>query len=293
MTNPFVFDPNAPVLGGTDYGHPFPGVHQARFMGAVDVGLQPNNSVLYGDKSPSKKIVLFYELLDDTVEVDGVVTNRRFSTTVTARMTKNSNIRKHITALDPENTFGGDLTKLVGTPVSLILELYSRQDGTQGCKFSGIATVPQQQAATFPPATLEPVFFTPLRPDPEQWKKLPRFVREMVCSALDFAETPAAQQGYKADIPQEQAVQPNTPTPQQSQQVSFGGQVVDAPAAPQQVPQPQQQVPQAPQQASVGAHAVGSPQSQVAPQQAQQPAPAQQQPAGGMVPPPPPPPTGG
>ena len=296
MTNPFQFDPTKPVSSGADFGHPFAGVHQARFMGAIDIGLQPNSSALYGEKPPAKKIILLYELLDDTVEVDGVVTNRRFTTTVTAKMTENSNIRKHILALDPNNQAGGDLMKLIGTPVSLILEATTRPDGSQGIKFGGVAAVPPQQAAAFPPATLEPIFFTPLAPDPEQWKKLPKFAREKVCSALDFASTPAAQQGYKADIPQQQ--QQQAPAPQQApqaapaqpvpQQVSFGGQ---APVAQQAVPQPQvAQVQQAPQAPTVPeSDPLPPPQQPAAPAPQQAPAPQAQ---GGMTPPPPPPPPG-
>ena len=271
--NPFVFDPTAPTQGGNNYGHPFPGVHQARLMGAIDIGLQSNSSPMYGERPPVKKIILMYELLDDQVEIDGQKVNRRFTVTVTAKMTEKSNLRKHILALDPNNQHGGDLTKMIGTPVSLVLEAYTRKDGSQGVKFGGIAAVPPQQAAAFPPATLEPVFFTPLDPDPEQWKKLPKFAREQVCSALDFASTPAAQQGYTADIQQQQ--QQQAPAPQQ---VNFGGQ---APAAQQAVPQPQaaqvQQVPKAPD----------AQESDPLPQQQQ---PAQQGADAGMVPPPPPPP---
>ena len=266
MSN-FVFDPTAPVSSGTNYGQPFAGIHQARFMGAVMLGLQPRPSARFGDKPPAQKMTLFFELLDDQVELETGKVNRRFTTTVTCSMHEKATLRKIILALDPANQHGGDLVKMAGTPVSLILEAYTRQDGSQGVKFGGIAAVPPAQAGSFPPATLDPVFFTPQAPDPEVWKKLPRFCREQVVSALDFAQSVAGQQGYVADIPQEAAHIQQQPAPVPS----IGG-ASPAPAAP---------APAAPAVAPA------------APAQPAAPAVEPAQGTAGVIPPPPPPPAPG
>jgi hypothetical protein len=212
MTNPFTAKLSS---GGGNLGCATVGAHKARLTALVDCGLQPQS--FEGVAKPAKQeLILIYELLDDTVEIDGVLSNRMFSCTVTFPMTDKSNMYKHMQALDPTGVLQGDFIKMLGVQVTLVLVAKAKADGTQGVKLGSIA--PTMVGDVYPPATLPNYMFTPSAPDMSVWSnQLHKWMKEKIISAQGFVNTPCA--AAVAALPVEGSPAPVVPPVVQQQVV--------------------------------------------------------------------------
>jgi hypothetical protein len=138
-----------------------PGTYAARIQAIYHIGTQPNNFT--GAKNPTRyEIVFVYEILDESVEINGEELPRVKSKTYTYSLNEKATLGKTIkelrgAAIQPDEAI--DLTTLLDTPciISFVEGKNKREDGTPYLEFGSI-TAPMK-GMSLPPLRQPKVFF--------------------------------------------------------------------------------------------------------------------------------------
>lgn len=173
-----------------------PGAYPGRLVQIIDLGLQPQRPFQGQDKPPAYEIMLTYELSDAFMQdEEGVELKdkpRWFSETLPlhsldAEKAK-STLRYNV--LDPTREYNGDFTKLIGSPVMVVLIVQEIKNGPNAGKdgefVSGIAAMRQKDKDTLPPLVNPSRVFDLDNPDLEVFKSLPEWVQEKIKTNLNF-----------------------------------------------------------------------------------------------------------
>jgi len=124
------------------------GAHPARAFRVLDLGTQPGSD-LY--PNPKKKIVIFWELSDETVEVDGEPKPQIVSEWFTASLHEKSKLRPFLESwrgkpFTAEEAKGFDVAKLLGAPC--LLNIIHNDDGR--ARIAGVMRLPKGMTAAEP-----------------------------------------------------------------------------------------------------------------------------------------------
>ena len=179
--------------GGGDLGSAQEGVHPSCLIGIIDLGVQPGGSWKGKPKPPAQQLILISELLDDQIEINGVVSNRIFSTKVWAKAGEKAKLTKLYKVFDPDNQHGGDLSKVLGTYYNLSLRAELAETGpNKGQTFikfeSAMSPVAGQQ---FAPITHDLILLDQSVADvnylADQYRKIQPWMREAIKAGLNYS----------------------------------------------------------------------------------------------------------
>lgn len=171
------------------------GNHAARVVQVIDLGLQPQRPFNGEAKPPKHCIQLTYELSHEFIkDEDGepVEDKPRWLSedfpfySLKAELAKST---KRYLAIDPEQTVGGDFTKLVGMPCTVGVVHNKGAGKHAGRIFDNIGSVTGPTAMpgyNQPELVNDPKVFTLDEPDMEVFGQLPEFLQEKIKANLEF-----------------------------------------------------------------------------------------------------------
>lgn len=171
------------------------GNHAARVVQVIDLGLQPQRPYKGQEKPPCHSIHMTYELSHEfMLDEDGVADEEKPRwlsedfpfRSLKAELAKST---KRYLAIDPDQTAGGDFTKLVGMPCTIGVVHNPGKGKHQGKVFDNIGTVTGPTAMpgyTQPELVNEPKVFVLDEPDMEVFSSLPEWLQEKIKSNLEY-----------------------------------------------------------------------------------------------------------
>lgn len=182
------------------------GTVPARLVRVIDLGMQAQQPYQGQEKPPAHMVDFTYELLDVfMVDKDGNEDEskpRWISESFpihhpSADLAKST---KRAKALDPNDDFGFDLTRMVGQACMVTIG-HKVSKGNTYANIIGVTPMRAKDADKAPALKNEPVVFTLDDPDLEVFNKFPDWLREKIQSNLEFngSRLWAALNGYKAD----------------------------------------------------------------------------------------------
>jgi len=185
------------ILSGSSNYKPVPaGIHPARCIGAVTLGLQATN---WGDK---RQLYLKFEIPGELGDDGEPMTIGR---TYTASLTPKAALRKDLDAwlgrpLTKEELRRFDITQMAGKPCLLNVSHYEKADGGTGANIAGILPLMKDQSA--PPQRFPSLIFGDDSTDAE-WEKLPEWLRKKIMRPSDRPadDLPAEEPAFNDDIP--------------------------------------------------------------------------------------------
>lgn len=175
---------------------PKAGTQAARIVHVVDLGVQARAAFKGQERAPKRMVWINFELVNDKADFKGEgklephrISPRDFAVSTDSKAA----ITKLLSSLDPENTFAGDLTKLVNLPclVVIVYNKYKNPDGTE-TTFANINQVsPVPQGFAVPELSGSSNFFSFDEPDAEVYQTLPKFIQDKIVGALNYGGSAA------------------------------------------------------------------------------------------------------
>lgn len=171
-----------------------PGTYPGRFVGLIDLGLQPQRPYDGKPRPPSHQIQLTYELVDvfmldeDDKELEDKP--RWISETINfnALTADLATSTKRYKAFDPELACEGDFTRVLGTPVNITIAV--DQDKKDKEKFyenvSSVTPMRQRDIDKCPPLKNDVRVFDLDSPDMKVFEQLPKWIQDKLTSNLNF-----------------------------------------------------------------------------------------------------------
>jgi len=178
--------------GGSTIPAMDPGTYPARLVVVAGLGLQKQRPYKGEPKDPKEELLTVYEFLDEfLVDEDGneVKDKPRWLTDRFPFFNLNSEkakSTKRYVALDPNLTYDGDWSGLIGTPCMVTI---SKDEGSNGKTYNNITNVSAmrpKEADKAADLVNEPLVFDPDEPDMEVFKKLPEWVQKIIQEGLEF-----------------------------------------------------------------------------------------------------------
>lgn len=173
-----------------------PGPYPARVAQVIDLGVQPSMPYKGQEKPPAHKIMLTYELLDAfMVDEDGNEqedkprwVSEEFALRNLAADLATST--KRYRAIDPNEAFDGDFTRLVGSPCTVTIGNKAGTGKNAGRVFENVlnvATMRPRDAANAPELKNEPKVFVLDEPDMEVFASIPEWIQNKIKGNLNYA----------------------------------------------------------------------------------------------------------
>jgi len=203
------------VKGNAGSGKKYPpvdaGTYPARLVQVIDLGLQPQAPYQGQEKPPANEIMLTYELLDEFLPDDegneDKTKPRWYSETMSIRNLESDLAKstKRYYALDPDENFRGDWSKLVGASCMVTLVHKPRQGDPENpyVNVGNVSSMRPKEAAKAPELVNPPKVFDLDDPDLEVFNSLPTWLQDKIKDNLNFAgsrlEKVLANQDKKAD----------------------------------------------------------------------------------------------
>lgn len=163
------------------------GLHQAVCIGLYDVGEQYSEQ--FGKSS--EKVIIQWELLDETLEIDGKEVRRTICNTYTKSFNEKSNLRKTLKSwrgreFTPEELKAFDLRNILGVPCQLQITHSIRNEKV----YANIDSVVSYPKAMPKPVPENELFAFDL--DDADWQqdlaKLPEWIQNMVKASANYAD---------------------------------------------------------------------------------------------------------
>lgn len=187
----------APRTGGGDrVAQPIleVGTYPARLVRIIDLGIQPQKAFKGEPKPPAHQVDWTYELLDvymldkegNELEDKPRWVRERFNVNrPEADLAKST---KRYKALDPEELFDWDMTKLIGMPCMItITHGDNKKDPTRPYENVGNVTAMRAKDAAKAPELQNPsVVFTLDEPNMEVFHKFPQWLQDLIKGNLEF-----------------------------------------------------------------------------------------------------------
>ena len=171
------------------------GNHAARVVQVLDLGLQNQRPFQGQPKPPKHCIQLTYELSHEFLKDEGGDVLEDKPRWISEDFPFNSlksdlaTSTKRYLAIDPEQTVGGDFTKLVGMPCTVGIVHNPGKGKNAGRIFDnvGVVTGPTAMPGYNQPELVnDPKVFTLDEPDMETFSALPEFLQEKIKGNLEF-----------------------------------------------------------------------------------------------------------
>lgn len=168
------------------------GSYPARLVGVIDLGLQAQPDFKGQKKEPARMLALTYELSDEFMADEDGEPNPERPRWITEQIKfYNLTADKAISTqryktLDPNETHGGDWVALLGSPVLLSI-VQNPSKGRIYENVAGISAMRAKDAAKLPELVNETISFDLDQPDPEVWKRVPKFLQEKIKANLEYA----------------------------------------------------------------------------------------------------------
>jgi hypothetical protein len=166
------------------------GAYPARVAQIVLLGIQKQRPYNGEDKLPVEEILFTYEFLDEYLKDedgnDDLTKPRFFSDRMPfyrldADRAKST---KRYLALDPEQKFKGDFSKLIDIPCMVNLVKNGEYNNV-----SNISAMRPKEAAKAGPLVNEPLILDAYDPDKEAWDKAPDWIKKVIKEAVNWNET--------------------------------------------------------------------------------------------------------
>lgn len=170
-----------------------PGAYPARVCIVASLGVQKQQPFQGQEKEPMDELFVTYELSDEFMTDEGgndIKDKPRWQSetfpfyNLGAEKAKST---KRYVALDPDITYDGDWTKLIGTPCLLTLsKTKSKTNGKEYNNVSNLSAMRKKEVDKLPELVNKPVVFDFDNPDLESFNALPEWVRNNIKEALNF-----------------------------------------------------------------------------------------------------------
>jgi len=180
------FTPQANLEAGT-----YPG----RVVQLIDFGLQPQKPFMGKDKPPANELGVTYELLDEFMKDEAgkdIEDKPRWvseSFPVHPLFAENAKSTKRFKALDPNDEWEGDITKMLTMPLNVTIV-----NNVVGDKvYDNVAltsAMRPKDAEKAPPLKNEPKFFDLDAPDLAVFNSFPKWIQDKIKSNLNFQGSP-------------------------------------------------------------------------------------------------------
>lgn len=205
--------------GGNPLGDPSLGQHYARLVGFSYIGVH-ERAAWKGEAKPAcGKLLFTFELLDDTVEIDGVTRPRWITKKENAFSTSNSNAVKIYNTLDPTSVHGGAFDKLAAATVPCMVTIGPRKDAKdniiEGVRIDSITPVAKAPDGTeyqLAAAQNPVIIFDFDEPTAENYATLKPWMMKLVKTANDYPGSDCERVAQAYDVLQAQAA-PETAAP--------------------------------------------------------------------------------
>ena len=186
----------AKASGGGSIAPVEAGTHPAVCVGLIDIGDQFNETY----KKSSRKVIIQWEITDETITVDGKEVNRTISQTYTMSLNERSALYRDLISwrgkpFTDEELAGFDLHKILGVPCLLTITHQDR-NGSTYANISGIAKA--MKGMTIKPTL--PLFTFDLDDDPlEKLEGMPDWIVKKIKDSSTYQERVAGS-GAEAGI---------------------------------------------------------------------------------------------
>lgn len=178
-----------------------PGVYPARVVQILSLGLQPQREYKGQEKPPAYEVYVTYELSDEFMKNEDGEDIKDKPRWLSERFPLHSldsdlaKSTKRYLALDPEKEYGGDWSKLAGTPCMLtVVNNRSKSDPTKVYdNIASISTMRLKEAARMPDLVNPAKVFDIDEPDMEVFGSLPQWLQDTMKSNLEFAGSALAE----------------------------------------------------------------------------------------------------
>lgn len=170
-----------------------PGAYPGRLVGVVLLGKQPQKPYQGQEKDPAYEVGFTYEFLDEFMLDDDDQEDKSKPRWLTEFMplygldAEKAKSTKRYRAMDPANKHGGDLSKLLDTPVLITVTNSPKKDGSGVWEnIDSVSLMRDKDAAKAGPLVNKAFAFDPADPDMEVFHKLPKFMRDKITANLEF-----------------------------------------------------------------------------------------------------------
>ncbi len=173
---------------GSNLGVPDIGLHPARLVGLIDMGIQERQPYQGKSKSPCGQLNVTFELkgANDRVEVEGVDRPRWLSKKFNCFSGANADLPTLVSALDPTGSCDGNLDRMIGFPcmVNVIAKTDANGNAVDGVRIDTVTAV----MPDYNVQELEnpPVVFNFDEPDLDTYNKLVPWIRDQLIKANNF-----------------------------------------------------------------------------------------------------------
>ncbi len=168
-----------------------PGMYPGRIVQIIDLGLQAQRPYQGKEKPPANEIMLTYELVDvfmfDAEGTELEDAPRWISETIplySIDQDKAKSTQRYL-AVDPDQHFGGDFSKIVDIPINISIVNNKKGDKTY-TNVAAIAPMRQKDAEKCPALKNPAKVFDLDAPDMEIFGSLPKWVQDKVKDNLHF-----------------------------------------------------------------------------------------------------------
>lgn len=201
-----------------------PGTYPARVVQIVDLGLQEQRPYKGEQKPPAHMIMLTYELVDEFLKDENgedVEDKPRWISeefplyNLKAERAKST---KRYYALDPQETFEGDFSLLIGAAGNVMVTSYvvksGKNEGKERNKVQDVAAMRPKDIERTPELQNEGKMFSLDEPNLEIFGSLPEWLQEKIKGNLEYAGSPleAALGGKQGkDTPKEEKAPEEAP----------------------------------------------------------------------------------
>lgn len=187
------------------------GNYMGRLVHVIDLGVQEQQPYKGQEKPPVQKIRLTYELANEFLEDEDGNPMEDKPLHVSEDMplyslsAENAKSTKRVKALDPSNKLQGDLSKMIGTAVTItIVHNKSKKDPEKVYANIGNVT-PAMKGVPVPELIQEPKVFDLDAPDLEVFGSLPEWVQDIIKGNLNFPGSKLAELlGDSSEAPEEE-----------------------------------------------------------------------------------------
>ena len=167
------------------------GTYSAVCCQLVDLGLQHNEAW----KSSSRKVLIGWEIVGETVNVNGEAQPRIFSKTYTASLNEKAALRKDLNAwrgrpFTEEELRAFDLKSIVGAPCMLTIVHQTSQNGKTYANLASIGGIPK--GFPKPALTVEPTIYDIDESAPDVVNTLPAWMADIIKQSPSYAERVAS-----------------------------------------------------------------------------------------------------
>jgi hypothetical protein len=164
-----------------------PGTYPAVCCQLIDLGMQYNENF----KTSSRKVLLGWEIIGETVEIGGESQPRTFAKIYTASLNEKASLRKDLNAwrgrpFTEEELAAFDMRSIVGAPCLVTIIHNQAPNGNTYANMAGISSLPKGYPR--PALSVKPTVYDIDADDPAVVDTLPKWIGEKIRSSSSYQE---------------------------------------------------------------------------------------------------------